>query len=167
MAVGPLIFEESAGDELVAKIGDRRWRIRGFQKNTSFQQMRVNVLVSRAALTFVDSLDLYSARQRSAFVRQAVEEIGLEERAVKKDVGELLVALEARQDTFLAREACAERADKTPVGRGARGGVGVAPRSKSSSRASRKISSARASWASRKISWSATSRRPVESSTNL
>ena len=100
-APAAVVFEEGAGDELVAHLGDRRWRIRGFGGNTSFQQMRVNVLVARAGATFVDTLDLYSARQRGAFVRQAREEVGVDELLIKRDVGELLVALEAKQDAAL------------------------------------------------------------------
>ena len=87
------------GDELVMQLGDRRWRIRGVSKNLSHEQMKVNVLVAREeAGFFVDTMELYSARQRAAFVKSASEEVGVEERILKKDLGEVLLRLEALQE---------------------------------------------------------------------
>ena len=87
------------GDELVMQLGDRRWRIRGVSKNLSHEQMKVNVLVGREeAGFFVDTMELYSARQRAAFVKSASEEVGVEERILKKDLGEVLLRLEALQE---------------------------------------------------------------------
>ncbi|MGH7337695.1 MAG: toprim domain-containing protein, partial [Myxococcota bacterium] len=54
---------------------DRRYRVRGLEKNASFECLRVNVLASRAALdalgeaVHVDTLDLYQARHRQAFTK--------------------------------------------------------------------------------------------------
>ena len=64
--------------------GDRRYRVRGLNKNMSYELLRVNVLVSartpRGESAFhVDTLDLYSARQRSVFTKQAAEELGIKE----------------------------------------------------------------------------------------
>ena len=70
------------GDEVVLRFGDRRWRVRGLGKNAAVEQLRVNVLVSRERQSaegsgfFVDTLDLYTARQRLRFVKQAAEELG-------------------------------------------------------------------------------------------
>ncbi|MGH7856917.1 MAG: toprim domain-containing protein, partial [Candidatus Binatia bacterium] len=83
------------GDEVVMPLGDRRWRVRGIAKNTSFDALRVNVLVARDGHGFhVDTLDLYSARHRRAFLAEAAAELGLEERVVKRDLGQLLLRLE-------------------------------------------------------------------------
>jgi DNA primase catalytic core len=88
-----------SGDEIVVRLGDRRWRVRGLLKNTSPEQMRVNVLVSREGAGFhVDALDLYSARQRASYTAAAAAEVGLEERVLKKDLGELLLKLEELRD---------------------------------------------------------------------
>jgi DNA primase catalytic core len=88
-----------SGDEVVLRFGDRRWRVRGLGKNLSYEQMRVNLLVGREdGAVFIDTLELYSARQRSAFVKQASEELGLEERVIKRELGEILVKLEELQD---------------------------------------------------------------------
>ncbi len=95
---------EEHGEEIVIRLGDRRWRIRGLAKNTSYEAMRVNVLVARERANdpnagfHVDTLDLFSARHRQTFIKQASEELGLEERAVKKDLGQVLLRLEAMQE---------------------------------------------------------------------
>jgi len=90
---------EERGEELVMTLGDRRWRIRGIAKNTSFDALRVNVLVAREGQGFhVDTLDLYSARHRKAYLAEAASELGLEERVVKKDLGQVLLRLEALQE---------------------------------------------------------------------
>jgi hypothetical protein len=62
--------------------GDRRYRVLGMEKNTSMGALRVNVLVSREEKFHVDTLDLYSARQRVAFAKQAAEELGIKEEVV-------------------------------------------------------------------------------------
>ena len=51
--------------------GDRRYRIRGLGKNLSHEVLKVNLLVSRGERFYVDTLDLYSARQRAAFTQAA------------------------------------------------------------------------------------------------
>ncbi len=90
---------EERGEEIVMTLGDRRWRIRGVAKNTSFDALRVNVLVAREGQGFhVDTLDLYSARHRKAYLQEAASELGLEERVVKKDLGQVLLRLEALQE---------------------------------------------------------------------
>jgi len=90
---------EERGEEVVMQLGDRRWRVRGIAKNTSFDALRVNVLVARDGAGFhVDTLDLYSARHRKAYISEAAAELGLEERVVKRDLGQLLLRLEALQE---------------------------------------------------------------------
>jgi len=86
------------GDELTLSFGDRRYRVRGLSKNLSYDCLRVNLLASRDDGLHVDTLDLYSARQRAAFVKQAALELGTGEDTVKKDVGRILLALEEQQE---------------------------------------------------------------------
>ncbi|NRA34978.1 MAG: hypothetical protein HRU17_16750 [Polyangiaceae bacterium] len=81
-------------DEVVLEFGDRRWRIRGLGKNRNLSVLKVNVLVSRGDAFHVDSLELYSARQRTAFVAQSSLELALEERTIKADLGRVLLRLE-------------------------------------------------------------------------
>lgn len=82
-------------DEIVLRFGDRQWRVRGLAKNERPETMKVNVRVSREGGAFhVDMLELYSARQRTAYIAVAAVEVGVEERVIKKDLGELLSKLE-------------------------------------------------------------------------
>src|SRR5690606_29425305 len=94
----PLIEPELRGEEVVFTVGDRRYRVRGLSKNLSLEQLRINLLAARGEAFFVDSLDLYSARQRQAFVTQASGELGLGEDVVKKDLGKVLLSLEHLQE---------------------------------------------------------------------
>ena len=98
---GRVSRESGNPDELILTFGDRRWRIRGLQKNTALSALKVNVLVSRGEAFHVDSLELYSARQRTAFIGQAREELGVEERVVKGDLGRVLLKLEELQEQQL------------------------------------------------------------------
>lgn len=92
----------SSTEELIFQFGDRRWRIRGFSKNTSAEQLKINALVSREGGGFhVDNLELYSARQRGVFQKLAADELGVEEQLIKRDLGELLLKLETRQEEQL------------------------------------------------------------------
>jgi hypothetical protein len=89
----------STEDELVLQMGDRRWRVRGLAKATTPGTLRVNLLVTLASGAFhVDTLELYSARQRAAFLKQAAEELGIEERFLKRDLGEVLLKVEEQQE---------------------------------------------------------------------
>jgi hypothetical protein len=95
---------EERGEEIAFAFGDRRWRVRGLAKCTSFDALRVNVLVAREGAGFhVDTLDLYAARHRRAFVQEAAAELGLEEQAVKRDLGQVLLRLEALQEEQIRR----------------------------------------------------------------
>ncbi len=85
------------GDEITIPRGDRRYRIRGLQKNLSPEVMKVNLLVSRQEEFHVDTLDLQTDRQRAAFIRRAAEELGLKEDVIRKDVGQVFLTLERLQ----------------------------------------------------------------------
>jgi len=86
------------GDEITMVRGDRRYRIRGLGKNLSHEVLKINVLVSRGERFYVDTLDLYSARQRAAFTKPAAEELEIEdEEVLKRDLGRVLLKLEKLQ----------------------------------------------------------------------
>ena len=87
--------------QVVMRLGDRFWRIRGLSKNLSFEVMRVNLFVGLDGYPerfHQDSLDLYSSKQRQGFVRTAAMELGINEDTVKKDVGTVLLKLEELQE---------------------------------------------------------------------
>ena len=85
-------------EEIIIVLDDRRWRVRGLQKNMSYDQLKVNILVSRGETFFVDTFDLYSARSRAAFLKQASDELRLKEDLVRIDLGKVLMKLEELQD---------------------------------------------------------------------
>lgn len=89
----------AAEGEQVFHWGERRWRVRGLSKTATPGSLKVNLFCSReGGGFFVDTLELYSARQRAAFLKQAAEELGLEERILKKDLGDVLQRLEEQQE---------------------------------------------------------------------
>jgi DNA primase catalytic core len=98
---------EMRGEDVVLKFGDREYRVRGLQKNTSAEVLRVNLRVvgmnahGEMAL-HVDTLELNASRQRMAFAKQAAEELGIKEEIVRRDVGRVLLKLEELRDAQLA-----------------------------------------------------------------
>lgn len=103
-AGGPAVRLE--GEELHVGLDDRRWRVRGLARVTSFEVLRVNVLVARdderrGHVFHVDSLDLYSARARGVFCRQAAAELGLAEELVARDLGRVLMVCEERAEEVI------------------------------------------------------------------
>jgi DNA primase/post-segregation antitoxin (ccd killing protein) len=101
-------------DEWQRDTGAVLWRVRGWKKNTSAEVMKVNVQARRKpeadapedstlGAYFVDTLDLYAARSRAAFVRSASIELGLSEDALKRELGAVLLALETAQDALITQ----------------------------------------------------------------
>ncbi len=89
---------EIKADGLIIRLDDRQWRIRGMSKNMSYEILKVNARVSKAEKFYLDNLDLYSARQRLTFIKQAAAELEVDEELIKKDLGKLLLKLEELQD---------------------------------------------------------------------
>jgi len=95
------------GDEIVIQRNERRYRIRGLLKNLSPEVMKVNVLVSRGsdsgAEFHVDTLDMQTDRQRAAFIKRAAEELALNEEVIRKDIGQVFLALEQLQSEHIRK----------------------------------------------------------------
>lgn len=89
---------EVTDHEVNIDYGDRHYRVRGLQKNSSYEVMKVNVLVSIEDGIHVDTFDLYSAKHRQAFARVAAVECGIEDKLIQRDLGQLLLQLEGLQD---------------------------------------------------------------------
>jgi DNA primase len=98
-----------SGDEITLQEEDRRYRIRGLAKNMSHELLKVNVLVHCGDLFHVDTLDLYSARQRAAFTKQASEELRLKEETLRRDLGRVLLQLEKLQDEQIRKALTPEK----------------------------------------------------------
>ncbi len=92
--------------QLTIERGDRRWRVRGLDRLTSHGSLRVNLLVSKgeSAAFHIDVIELYSARQRRSFLSAAASELNVEERVLKKDIGTVLLRLEALVDDRLRQD---------------------------------------------------------------
>ena len=125
---------EMRGEDIFITQGDRRYRVRGLAKNMSYELLKVNVLVSgktpRGESAFhVDTLDLYSARQRSVFIKQAAEELGVKEEVIRRDLGRVLLKLEELQDEQIRRR-WSRRRSQIAISDEERGrGAGAAARS--------------------------------------
>ncbi len=92
-----------SGGEASWRFGERAWRVRGLDKASSFEALRVNVMVSApdghgGRRFHVDTVDLYSARARAGFVAAAAAELGAEPEVVKKDLGRVLLGCERLAD---------------------------------------------------------------------
>ena len=99
---------EMRGEDIVQRYGDREYRVRGLQKNTSPDALQVNLRVLGVnahgdMALHVDKLDLEAARQRAAFIKQAAEELGVKEEIIRHDVGRLILKLEILRDEQIAR----------------------------------------------------------------
>jgi len=88
---------EQTDTDLVLVYGERRYRVRGWKKPLNPESLKVNLLASRAERFHVDSFDLYNAKARAAFVKQAGIELGEAEDVLKHDLGRVLLKLEEVQ----------------------------------------------------------------------
>lgn len=93
---------EVKDNEITLMLGEgseaRRYRVRGLAKNLSFELLKINLLASRGEAFYVDTLDLYNARQRHGYLTQAALELQVSETVLKADLGRLLLKLEAVQE---------------------------------------------------------------------
>ncbi len=105
--------DSSQSQSVTFTFDDRHWRVRGLEKQLSCERLRVNLLVSRRELVHVDTLDLYVARQRKLFVKEAAGELYCEEASIKRDLGQVLLQLEQRQEQLI-REAAGRHEPTVP-----------------------------------------------------
>jgi DNA primase catalytic core len=111
---------EIHGEEVIIHQGDRRYRARPQEKNLSAQALRVNLLVSRKNVrgetTFhVDTFDVCAARQRTVFVKQASEELGVKEDVIRHDLGQVFLQLEAMRDEQIRKTLQPEEEKETAM----------------------------------------------------
>ncbi len=93
---------EVTEQEIIISLGGRRYRIRGLDKNQGYEQMKINLLVSGPGLNgadslHVDMLNMYSAKARSSYVKQASVELGVKEEVIKHDLDRVFLKLEELQ----------------------------------------------------------------------
>jgi DNA primase catalytic core len=97
-----LVEPEVTENEVVISFGEndllRRYRVRGLNKNTSSEVLKVNVLMQHGETVHVDTFDMYSAKHRLGFARLAAMDSGIDEKLIQRDLGQLLLHLESLQD---------------------------------------------------------------------
>jgi hypothetical protein len=95
------IDANSTDREIIIPLGDRHYRVRGLYKNTSVEHLKINLLVRSGDHFHIDGLDLYSAKQRQGFIKQATSELGINSDIIKHDLGKVLLKCEALQDQHI------------------------------------------------------------------
>lgn len=83
--------------------GERHYRVRGLEKNTSPELLKINLLAACGERFHVDTFDLYAARARTSFIAQASIELKQSEDVIRADLGKVLLKLEAVQDERLRK----------------------------------------------------------------
>ncbi len=83
--------------EILITLGDRVYRVRGLDKNTGVDQLKIQLLARKGDAFHMDRLDLYSSKQRQVFINQACVELGVKDEVIKKDLGKVLLTLEEQQ----------------------------------------------------------------------
>ncbi|HYC58433.1 MAG TPA: toprim domain-containing protein [Thermoanaerobaculia bacterium] len=101
--VEPLPSITATTDAIDFTFGDRHYRVRGLDKNLTFEQMKIVLRVARAGVDFIDSVDLVSARQRAQFIKQASVEIGVKEEILRTDIAKVRGQLEVLQEAAIKR----------------------------------------------------------------
>ena len=92
------VVAEVSDDDIVISLGGRRYRIRGLSRNLGVNQLKINILASREDALHVDTFDLYAAKARAGFIRQAAIELAVKEDVIKHDLGKVLLKCEALQE---------------------------------------------------------------------
>ena len=102
-AVDDLDVEQSATEVTIA-IEDRRWRVRGLERNPTIGVLKVNVIVlnDRNDRFHVDTLDLCHARSRRVFLKDCGEEIAASEHELRSDLSRILLKLDQLQHEQLS-----------------------------------------------------------------
>jgi DNA primase len=95
------VMTEGTAHEVNLTFADRHYRVRGLNKNLSYEVLKLNVLVRQGAAFHVDTLDLYSAKARAAYMQQAAQELGLSAAVLKADLGAVLLQCEELQDQLI------------------------------------------------------------------
>ena len=99
---------EIKGDEITITQGDRRYRVRGLGKNLSHELLEgeragIGHESARRERLPRGHARPVPARQRTVFLKQAAEELGVKEDVIRRDLGHVLLKLEELQDEQIKR----------------------------------------------------------------
>ncbi|MDC9583301.1 CHC2 zinc finger domain-containing protein, partial [Xenorhabdus sp. PR6a] len=107
-----VVCEPGANGELQISIGTLRWCLRGLNAIPSgavVMKLNAQVLDTQSGVLFADGVDLMSARSRNSYARLAATEMGLGEAALRRSLGQVLLAVEQWQ------QAATDTGHNTPV----------------------------------------------------
>jgi len=89
------------GNELRLALGDRHYTVRGIEKNPSYDVLKVWIKATQGTFVHIDTVELYAAKQRAGWIKQAGVELGVSEEVLRSDLATLLRVVEQRQDTLI------------------------------------------------------------------
>ncbi len=95
------IEAEINNNEININIDSRCYRVRGLEKNTNLNQLKINILVTHEDGMYVDTVDLYAAKARQSFIKQSSLELCIKEDVIKKDIAKIFLKLESLQEQTL------------------------------------------------------------------
>jgi DNA primase len=98
LATSSTQMEIVSPDEVRLTRATRAYRVRGLVRNLSAESLKITLRVSSGDHLHVDTLDLYQARSRSAFIKAAALELGVSESVITGDCSALVLALEPIQE---------------------------------------------------------------------
>ena len=102
-------------DDIRLERGPRHYRVRGLARNLSAEVLKVTLRLSAGEHLHLDTLDLYQARARSAFVKAAALELGVAEPVIAGDLAALVIALEPLQEAAIRGALQPDAASAEPV----------------------------------------------------
>jgi len=108
-------IEVVSPDEARFVRGPRAYRVRGLARVLSAEALKVTLRLSLGERLHVDTLDLYQARSRAAFVKAAAVELGVSESLLLADLSALVLALEPVQDAAIRGALQPDAAEATPA----------------------------------------------------
>jgi len=102
------------GDEGVLRFGDREWLARGLLKNAGLETLKVTLRLSSPEGLHVDQVDLMRDMERRRFIERAAEETRLHADLLRRELGRVLLALEAAQGERIKAQAAPAIAASAP-----------------------------------------------------
>lgn len=90
--------------ELRLALGDRHYTVRGIDKNLSYDVLKVWIKATLSSFVHIDTLELYAAKQRAGWIKQAAVELGVPEEVTRSDIATLLRVVEQRQDVLIRQK---------------------------------------------------------------
>ena len=114
-APAPEVAQVLGDDDVRFVRGPRAYRVRGLARNLSAESLRVTLRLSCGDHLHLDTLDLYQARSRAAFVKAAAVELGVSETTIAGDLSALVLALEPLQEQAIRGALAPAASDALPA----------------------------------------------------